>query len=476
MSFFKKYYWGIIPILCWVIIRFGFDFNGLYGQDAYAYLLHTRDWKAFFLGGNIPGPFFWPPNYSIVSGVIALIVQSEFYATQLVSVGSLIGLAWAIDKWIKGALTLSENARIAFVSLSILMSPYLLRLGLQSMSDMLAMFLLSSSFYLLWKYLENESTRALSLWSLVTALALTTRYPSIVVLSPAILYVTYRLITQRLFFGLIMGFVVASIPISLAIWWKTDSMGVYGVTENELFQQWNPTNFFRSEFQLADTNSRFLFPNLLFNLSAAIHPGAIFFGAILLPFSFNGLRQSPFRIIILLAFLTYAIFLSGVPFQNSRVMIFTFPLIVIFMSFGFQSLLDRLEAKRIPVKLAFIICILTQTSLCVRAMQPSIKMNRFERELADWVIKNHPEKAVYTSEYSQLFDAYETGNSVVLTFGEAVLSFEDNSIFIFNESMMDFKIKGTMPHHNWENANRIMLVQKEMSWPNGWSVYSMKVK
>ncbi|MGB0369239.1 MAG: ArnT family glycosyltransferase, partial [Flavobacteriales bacterium] len=168
--------------------RFGFSFNGLYGQDAYAYLLHAREWKAFFLGGDIPGGFFWPPNYSILAALLSLLVKSEFYSLQFISVLSMVGLGGMLNRLIKEAYPQTgDTMRIVFVILAFLLSPFMFRLGMQSMSDMLAMFFLTASFYQLWRYFQNGSVHSLLLWSGFSALAITTRYPAVIVLLPAII-------------------------------------------------------------------------------------------------------------------------------------------------------------------------------------------------------------------------------------------------------------------------------------------------
>ena len=474
MNFLKKYYWGIIPFIGWIIVRFGFDFNGLYGQDAYAYLLHAREWKNFFSGGETPGAFFWPPSYSIVSGMIELIVQSEFYALQLVSVGSLIGLGWITDKWIRNAYPTHENARIGFVTLALLLSPYMFRLGVQAMSDMLAMFLLTASFYHLWIYLNSESQKSLILWSLTSALALTTRYPAVIVLAPTMAFVGVHLLSKQQFGRVGLAFLVGLIPVSAAIWWKLESGGINSDIQTVILQNWSFTNFFQSEFQSADTHSKFLLPNLIFNFSTAIHPGTLFWGIALIPFSLNGLKEDKFRLLILVSVIIYALFLSGIPFQNSRVMTFSYPLIVMFLFPAFLSFIAWIKSKKLPLKVALLITVIVQIGLCVRALQPSIEYSRFESVLVSWVQSNHPKATIYTSAYSQLFPAHRTENVIVQTFDSVLSSYEENSILIFNESLIDFKIKHTIPHQNWKKANELMLVEEEKCWPNGWCVYSLK--
>lgn len=477
MNILRKYYWAIIPVVAWLIVRFVFGFNGLYGQDAYAYLLHAREWKAFFLRSETPGSFFWPPNYSIVSALLALIINTEFYSLQLTSVLSIVGLAGILNAWIKEAYNqVDESVRIGFITLTFLLSPYMLRLGMQSMSDMLAMFLLTASFFQLWKLTKNDLLRDLLLWSVFSALAITTRYPAVIVLLPSIGFVGFRLLSKGQLSRLVIGLLVAGVPLSMAAWWKLESGGMQTVLDIDLIQNWHFSNLFKSEFHTSDTNSKFLLPNLVFNLNPFIHPGTVFFGAILLLPSVASFKKGSFNLLLIGSILLYACLLSGVPFQNTRVATFTYPLIVIFLFSGFVKLCSWLRAKNIPLKLVLIFSLVIQLGLCARALQPSISYNHFEQELATWIQQNCATKTVYTSSYSQLFDVYETSNSVVQIFDSELNEFEDGSVFIFNKTWANFKLKGTTPLRNWEKAQSLMQITELKCWKNGWCVYSLESK
>ncbi len=476
MTTIKKYYWAMIPLVGWVVVRFCFNFNGLYGQDAYAYLLHAREWRSFFLGGATPGAFFWPPNYSIVTAVLGLAIRSEFLAAQLVSLLSVISIAWLLDRWISQAYQAHENLRIGFVVIAFLASPYMFRLGVQSMSDMLAMAFLTASFYHLWLFLQSNATKAIVLWSVFSALAITTRYPAIVVLFPSIVFVFFKLMNGRQYTTFFLALLIGLIPVSAAIFWKQSSGGMENVLSLDLIRNWSVLHLFQTEFTTSDNNTNYLLPNLLFNLSTWVHPGTLFFGVLLLPFSFSVLRKDQFRILLLFSIFIYAIFLSGIPFQNTRVATFTYPPLVVFFFQGFIKLVDRLRSKANHLSYLFFVVLFIQIGLCVKAMVPSIASNRFEQQLARWIEGHHPQKTVYTSSYSQLFDVYRTGNPVVQIYDNELTTFQNNSVFIFNGSWAEFKLKGTIPLRNWETANRLMRVDQDKCWPEGWCTYNVYEK
>jgi hypothetical protein len=284
----------------------------------------------------------------------------------------------------------------------------------------------------------------------------------------------FRLAYKRQFTRLIAALVMGLIPVLIAVWWKTESGGMEQVIATDLFQGWSFSQFYQTEFSSGEGNFSFIFPNILFNVSSMVHPGTLFFGVVLLPFALKNLNNNTVRIIVAISFLLYAFFLSGFPVQNTRLMTFTYPLVVVFLFPGFIEFLNWLKSKRISITFLFATSLIIQIALCARAMQPSIVHNHFEEELANWVRENYTSKTIYTSDYSKLFDVYETGNPVVQIYTASLNNFENDAIFIFKKSSSEFKLKGTVPLQNWQLAQDYMKVEEEKCWSNGWCVYSLK--
>ena len=62
-------------------------FDGLYGQDPFAYLDYAAAFKAALAQGQWPPPFFWPIGYPMLIAVFSIFVPAAF-AAQMVSVFS----------------------------------------------------------------------------------------------------------------------------------------------------------------------------------------------------------------------------------------------------------------------------------------------------------------------------------------------------------------------------------------------------
>jgi len=477
MKFVRTYYWAIIPFLSWIIVRYGFGFTGAFGQDAYAYLLYGREMTDLILNATPSGYFFWPANYPLLIGLLAIVLKSHFLAGQLISVASFSGVAYFIHRLLRRVFNLSESMAIGYVMLTFLFSPYMFRLSSQIMSDMLAMFLITGSFYYLIIFGREKNVRTGILWTIFTGLATTTRYPSGVVLLLPSIYMLIMLLRGRNWKLLSIMVLIGAIILFPAIWWKWEMMAKHANSVSfDGILDWRFSNYFKSGFLRRDGQSHYFLPNILFNFSLFIHPGTVFFGVALLPFIMGSVRKYTVFAVILFSVILYSLFLSGIPFQNSRVMTFTFPLVVILYAPGYRVLVDKIRAMNINLKWVFSIALIIQAGLCARAMKPSVLSQRMDLELVDHINKEHPGKTVYTFAFSQIFDAYRTGNPVVNTFNIEQLEFHKDAVYIFNPDLIDTKLAGTMPHTNWVKANSRMTLTNTKCWPDGWCVYSMNEK
>lgn len=73
----------IVPVTIGLLVALH-DFDGLYGQDAYAYFDYAT---VALVEEPFPPPFYWPPGYPILILVMTYGVGNGPQAGQLVSVG-----------------------------------------------------------------------------------------------------------------------------------------------------------------------------------------------------------------------------------------------------------------------------------------------------------------------------------------------------------------------------------------------------
>lgn len=124
-SMIRKYYIVyLFPILIWIIVYFGFSFDGLYGQDVYEYLRYTEALKTFLVTGKSPEDYFWGIYYPVFGSILGFIIPNIAMSLQLISVVSLVVTSIYLDKIIR--LIYKENALENIPFLLFTLSPIVL--------------------------------------------------------------------------------------------------------------------------------------------------------------------------------------------------------------------------------------------------------------------------------------------------------------------------------------------------------------
>jgi hypothetical protein len=122
--------------ILWIACRAASGFDGLYGQDAHEYLRYATALRNWLLVGVDPGYSPWPPAFPMSAALLSLTGISVAMSTQMVSF-----LSWLAAYWF-GALALERlhpgRSAAAYWAGPFALSPFLMRIALSSMSDMLA--------------------------------------------------------------------------------------------------------------------------------------------------------------------------------------------------------------------------------------------------------------------------------------------------------------------------------------------------
>ena len=182
MKFILKYYWLLVPVLCFLGIRFGFDFDGLYGQDSYEYHRFTDAVQNYLLTGEHPGAFFWPVNYPLVASLMSFLTGTS-WALQLVSFCSFTIVLFLLKRILDSEY---PNNRISssYVLITTVLSPYFFRASLLQMSDMLATLFVLLAIVNWRKYNTTNKNQYVYVFAAMAALAFFTRYVAILLLIP----------------------------------------------------------------------------------------------------------------------------------------------------------------------------------------------------------------------------------------------------------------------------------------------------
>ena len=461
----------IIASLLFLTIRL-IGFDGLYGQDAYEYLRYTKSISNYIATGNHPGDYFWPLYYPIFGALFSLIFNNEIVSLQLISIISLLGSCYYIIKII--CLKHKEPRYIyGYVLLFFLASPYVLRLSLSVMSDMLSVFFITSSFYYGLLFLKENTSKPLYLCAILAIASVMTRYASGVVLFPLFIYISYYVIkTRKLLLHLIPILLITLLMLLPHIIIRYSNVTQF--INHTWLSEWGITNFFKSQFETQDGIQQYKFINIFFNLSNVFHPAYCFLGFFLLLF----FKKEDFKLkqnaLFYSSILIYFLFLSGTPFQNRRFLILTFPLILIVLYPLFLRVLDYTIIKK-NFKIIFTFLLAIQLFLNYKALKPVLDRSEIEKIIVEH-LKPYQKNTLYTFD----IDIALQGRSLDFNYKNMLFNFyenlNENDLVLFHPTKFVKQWENSNIIYNWENINKQYTLKVLEDLPDGWKLYQIETK
>lgn len=373
-----------------VIISVAFHFNGLYGQDAYAYLEMTSFLhKTVDLDSSIH--FFWPIFYPFIGSIFSIVLNNDLLGLRLVSILSYSLSAFLFSRIIDQLYHAPKFQSLIYTSLFFVLSPYVFRFSTLVMSDMLCLFLILTSTY----YSLKESNKtSIAITFIAGVLAVSTRYASIFIVAIPLLFLILKLLKQRrtvLLFIACLSILLGVIP---QLYYK-------GINPGSLFNHgyllnWSPMNFFMSSFSSTDIMSEsFTQSNIISLIINALSPAFCFatFPLVVALFVFRKQLKSTNRMILFMV-VTYLIFIVGIPVQNSRYLLLSFPFILILLFPAFNIIVEKVGR----IHLLYGIIIVVQALLTTYAMRNPILWSQEEKVICEKVDTSvSPKVPIYTS-------------------------------------------------------------------------------
>jgi 4-amino-4-deoxy-L-arabinose transferase-like glycosyltransferase len=315
----------LLNLLLRLPLTHGFD--GLYGQDAYAYYDFARD----IVQGDAATTFHWPLGYPLLlaSGFTLFGISASVGQVINLALGALLApmiylLAREIGLRTPGAL---------LAGLLMTMCGQAIQSSVVVMSDVPALFLATLSAILLARYTHSHSARDLALAALALSLASITRWIYLALALPWLLTVCMTWRGHIRWRHAALAVVVALLVFVPQL--------LYNLGENPYsWTRWSLDNTLRREF--ADTQGRLIYPqvNALFFASFLFDP--YYLSPIILPLVAVGvwaLRKKSEIIVMLFGWLLAPyLFSIGMPQQNIRFLLTSFPVAVILAGAGLDWL------------------------------------------------------------------------------------------------------------------------------------------
>lgn len=456
----------IFIVLFFFIIKFVFSFDGLYGQDAYEYLRYTESLVNYIKTLKNPGDYFWGIYYPLLGSFLTFIVGNSALALQLISFLSLLVSSVYLNKIIELIYKEKTNMIVVFVFFSL--SPIVLIHSFLVMSDMLTCALVLVSIYYFLSYLEFSKNKSFLFGVTFCFLAILTRYAIAVVLFPFCIAVLIKFIKNKHF-----KLVLYSIPIIFVISLPhvlVKSQNSLQFLTHSWLQSWDFFNLFKSHFITIDGESYNNFINVIYICFQLVHPAFFVFGIVMLIFILQNrnIKINKYQRIILLSIVFYALFLGGIPFQNKRFLLQSFPLLIIFLYPYLQNIILKFKNQ----KTAFGLIFLTQITLTIYVGKQYYDRNLLEKTISN-EMKPHQNKTLYVFDIDVAMKGRGLQFNYKNLFLEKYTKYEREALVLINEKQIEKQWKGKNPLINWENIQKKCVLVKLKTSDKNWSLYKI---
>ncbi|MFT5251170.1 MAG: hypothetical protein ACI87N_000142 [Flavobacteriales bacterium] len=469
-SFYENLTLFSIPFLIVFTLRI-LGFDGLYGQDSYEYLRYTNAIQEYLTTGIHPGNYFWPVLYPTLGSLFGFLFGSAAFALQFISCLSFSLVCVYTLKTIR-LLYPNGQFRFFYVLIFAVFCPFLLKMGLIVMSDALALFFVVLVFYFFFKsYHKNTSLSPIFIFA---TCALMTRYASLFITFPIIIYVLFLVFKRNKYRQFIIACGLsffAAIPFLIFQWGA-----LFEASSNSFLKAWSFGNYFKSSFTTGDGASNFTLPNLMYTCYLFFHPGFIFIGFILSLITLKKYKTllAFHQKILLICSALYIFFLAGIPFQNPRVLGLVFPLILILLFPAFARLMRVKLIKQFFIPIG-IVCVGLQLAFFSMTFQLIYSRTIAEKELAT-MIQPYEGATLYSFDIDLAMQGRGLDFEYKNMFMERYEKFHSTDLILFDPARYEVQWNDKTPMQNWEFIEQHYELKILETHPEGWKLYQIQSK
>lgn len=454
-----------VPIILFCIIRFGFGFDGLYGQDPYEYFQYAIKIKAWILTGSHPGVYHWPFWYPILGGLVSMILANPSFSLQLVSILSLVGCLYYLAKIIELLYGKHGNVTKLYLFLFFVFSPFVFRLSVTVMSDLCSVALLIAGMYHCLKFEKLNRHKHIVFAAFLFAMATMTRYAMFVAAFPVLLIVGIGWIKKpKALLYFIFVLIAGLIPLIPHLILRSEAPSELGYELG-----WTPLNFFRKSFLTPEGAVFYKTNNLIYALLGVFHPRYLFIGLVFLIPTLWQFRLKRGVVLVILAYLFYALFLAGIHTQNSRFLLPLCALGIVLLFPGFRILWQKLHQKlkwiMVPILLAF------QITLCVLSFKTLYVRNQVEQEITQFIDSKYPNSTIYSMDIDLSIQYRGKKRNIKNIYTEAYQEFETNALLLINPSKFEKQWEGMNPMKNINKVKEEYHLKNIRTFQQGWELH-----
>lgn len=375
---------GVLASIPVIYILQQVSFDGLYGQDPYAYHDFSEQLLTFLKDGTFPEPFFWPWGYP---GLLALgkslglpsISINIILFALLPSLMFLIAKEFGYSKWAGAVAATSVVSCGQIVQSSALI-----------MSDIPAVFWSLLSLLFLLKYKNKEGLSNLVLSGIFLSCSAITRWVYLLLVIPwALSLLTAKFSIKDIVKSAILPLIIILSQIVLSHNEKFDAF------DHHFFDNWTLAHFSGDTLQGAEGVVNVQESNLIFYSEPVTDD--FWLPQMFLPLCILGLLYLLFNknvssLILILPwiFIPY-LFFCGLPVQNPRYSLMFFPAIAILVGEG-ANFSFRLLSKKTAAGFVILSLALLGSYLNLKNNVPQIidflRILNKDKESAEWISNN----------------------------------------------------------------------------------------
>ncbi len=333
----------------WFLIPSPFD--GLYGQDPYAYSDFAVELREALSEHRVPGLFFWPLGYPVVLAAGYTLFGQQATTGQAINI--ILGTALTPLIYILARqIGLKRMGRL-IAALLMTLCGQALQSSIVLMADIPALFWATVSAVFLWHYLCNENSKHHTRWLIVAAMLLAfasiTRWLYLSLAVPwtlAVLLVWRGRIRWRASLLAILGVALIFLPQILY-----SSINPWPTFNVPWAEDLSPGNALKNEFTNIDGHFKYDKINAVYYAQPYYDP--YYLAPVFTPFLLIGLwrlfrRGYAYLVMIgMWAILPY-LSLVGIPYQNIRFPLIVFPAVAILAGTGLETAAEWVSKIRLP--------------------------------------------------------------------------------------------------------------------------------
>lgn len=478
LSLWREYKFYLIPPLFWAGICILLDFNGLFGQDAHGYYQYTSSFYQSLSHFQHPKDYFWGIGYPLLGAILSFITQNVLFSLLAISLLAYALIGILINQCLTLIFPLDKEESPFFRKIAIFIlyfsAPFCIRMAVTVMSDMLAVLGTVVCFYGMTVFYYKDKNNALYLSIAGATLAILTRYPPGVLILPMLIALAYWVFIRKKYYTYLIATLIALTGLALHFWIKGNN--IFEFTNHGSLYGWTLMNSFRRVLHTPDGIQYCTFPNILYTFGQFWHPAYLIFGVVLLCFiRKKDLAPTPIKIAIT-SIILYAIFLAGIPFQNMRFLLLSFPLVCLLLYPAFIRFAVRIANYGNKLERGiFILILLGQSVIAFKLLYDLRKRNHWEKEVAR-DLQQYKGTTLYTFDIDVALGSYPVPLTIINTWTEKLDTLQIGALYFAEEKTIESQWVDRNPYFNWQKAKNEYQLLPLKHYKNGWKLYRIEKK